>query len=167
MSFPWNTPPRALSWPSPLEPAHLLDAVAVLDREGYLLEDVMASDITEGFEVQYHFSRFDGPTRLGLRLTVPRDAAGVPSIAAIYPGADWHERECYDFYGINFVGHPNLHFLLLPEDFEGHPLIKEPKARRSLGELLPPSYLVACGLAEPDNPDGTAAPAAKSGPSDA
>jgi len=150
-----------------LEPARLPDAAAVLDREGYLLEDVMASDLTEGIEVQYHFSLLDGPTRLVLRLIVPHDAPDVPSIAAIYPGANWHECECFDFYGIRFVGHPDLHRLLLPEDFEGHPLLKAPETRRSLGELMPSSYCRACGLAEPDTPAAASAPAVKTGPSDA
>ena len=133
----------------------------------YVFWEAMASDLTEGIEVQYHFSLLDGPTRLVLRLIVPHDAPDVPSIAAIYPGANWHECECFDFYGIRFVGHPDLHRLLLPEDFEGHPLLKAPEARRSLGELMPSSYCRACGLAEPDTPAAASAPAVKTGPSDA
>ncbi|MGD9608029.1 MAG: NADH-quinone oxidoreductase subunit C [Desulfovibrionaceae bacterium] len=145
-----------------LEPAKLVAAVTVLDREGYLLEDVMASDLQDGFEIEYHFSLFDGPTRLVLRVTVPHDAPQVPSIAAVFPGADWHERECFDFYGIDFVGHSNLHYLLLPEDFEGHPLVKEAKARKSLADLMPLAYLVDCGLAEPgETAAGKPAPAKK------
>ncbi|HWQ09440.1 MAG TPA: NADH-quinone oxidoreductase subunit C, partial [Holophaga sp.] len=70
-------------------------AVAVLDQEGFLLEDVMASDLEEGFEIVYHLSRLDGANRLCLRTMVPHDAPDVPSISAIYPGADWHERECF------------------------------------------------------------------------
>lgn len=136
-----------------LEPDGLLAAVAVLDREEYLLEDVTAADLAEGFEVRYHFSLPTGPTRIALRLAVPREAPQVPSIAGIFPGADWHERECADFFGIVFVGHPNPHPLLLPEDFEGHPLVKAPKARRSLAELLPPDALAAWGLAEPATPE--------------
>lgn len=133
-----------------LEPAELLAAVAVLDREKYLLEDVMVSDLAEGFEFVYHFCLITEPVRIALRLSVPHDAPNVPSISGIYPGADWHERECFDFYGVTFIGHPNLYPLLLPEDFEGHPLLKDPKARRSFNEVMPSSYLVACGLAEPD-----------------
>jgi NADH-quinone oxidoreductase subunit C len=55
-----------------------------------------------------------GKSRLVLRLIVPHNAPKAPSISAIFPGADWHELECFDFYGIDFTGHPNLHFLLLP-----------------------------------------------------
>ena len=125
------------------------DAVAVLFAEGYLLEDVMASDLQEGFEVAYHLSLLDGANRIVLRLTVPHDAPDVPTVSDIFPGADWHERETFDFYGINFVGHPNLHNLLLPEGSDIHPLVKAEKARKSLADLVPLSYLVDCGLAEP------------------
>ena len=135
-----------------LTPETILNAVAVLDKQGYLLEDVTASDMKEGFEITYHFSLFEGKTRLVLRLIVPHNTPTVPSISAIYPGADWHERECFDFYGIDFAGHPNLHYLLLPEDFEGHPLIKAEKARKGLMDIMPQAWLVAVGLAAPEAP---------------
>ena len=144
-----------------VEPEALLDAVAALDREKYLLEDVMASDLVEGFEVMYHFCLITEPVRIALRLTEPHDAPNVPSISDIFPGADWHERECFDFFGIIFTGHPNLYPLLLAEDFEGHPLIKCPNARKPFSELMPSSYLVACGLAEPDKAQAPMGPAAK------
>jgi NADH-quinone oxidoreductase subunit C len=135
-----------------LTPETILGAVAVLDKQGYLLEDVTASDLKEGFEITYHFSLFEGKSRLVLRLIVPNDAPTVPTISDIYPGADWHERECFDFYGIDFAGHPNLHYLLLPEDFEGHPLIKAEKARKGLVDIMPQPWLVAVGLAAPEAP---------------
>jgi NADH-quinone oxidoreductase subunit C len=135
-----------------LTPETIVDAATVLDKEGYLLEDVTASDLKEGFEITYHFSLFEGKSRLVLRLIAPHDTPKVPSISGIYPGADWHERECFDFFGIDFTGHPNLHYLLLPEDFEGHPLIKAENARKSLVDLMPQPWLVAVGLAEPAAP---------------
>jgi NADH-quinone oxidoreductase subunit C len=134
-----------------LTPETILDAVAVLDKQGYLLEDVSASDLKEGFEITYHFSLFQGKSRLVLRLIVPHNAPTVPTISDIYPGADWHERECFDFYGIDFAGHPNLHYLLLPEDFDGHPLIKAEKARKGLVDVMPQPWLVAVGLAAPES----------------
>jgi NADH-quinone oxidoreductase subunit C len=135
-----------------LTPETILDAVAVLDKEGYLLEDVTASDLKEGFEITYHFSLFEGKSRLVLRLIASHDTPRVPSISSIYAGADWHERECFDFFGIDFTGHPNLHYLLLPEDFEGHPLVKAESARKGLVDVMPQSWLVAVGLAEPEAP---------------
>lgn len=135
-----------------LTPETILNAVAVLDNEDYLLEDVTASDLKEGFEITYHFSLFEGESRLVLRLIAPHDTPTVPTISGIYPGADWHERECFDFYGIDFIGHPNLHYLLLPEDFEGHPLVKAEKARKGLADVMSQPWLVAVGLAEPEAP---------------
>lgn len=153
-----------------LTPETLHDAVAVCDKEGYLLEDVMASDLEEGYEVAYHLSLLDGANRIVLRLIVPRDAPAVPTISDIYPGADWHERECFDFYGIRFTGHPNLYHLLLPEEATEHPLQKAPAGRKSLADLMPLSYLVDCGLAEPQaeaEPKAKPAPAAKAVKKDA
>jgi NADH-quinone oxidoreductase subunit C len=55
-----------------------------------------------------------------------RDAAVVSSIVDIYPGAAWHERETFEMFGVDFAGHPGgLTGLLLPPEFEGHPLRKE------------------------------------------
>lgn len=139
-------------------PEGLLSAIGVLDKEGFLLEDVMAVDIAEGFELDYHLSRLDRESRVVLRLVVPHETPDVPSISAIYPGADWHERECFDFYGINFLDHPNLHYLLLPEDADIHPLVKAPGDRRSQAELLP--YLAP----EADAPAPAGQAAAKPAP---
>jgi NADH-quinone oxidoreductase subunit C len=49
----------------------------------------------------------------------------VPSISEVFPGANWHERETHEFFGIRFLGHPNLSPLLLPEDATYHPLRKD------------------------------------------
>jgi NADH-quinone oxidoreductase subunit C len=56
---------------------------------------------------------------------VDADDPVVDSWVAVYPGADWHERECWEMYGIRFDGHPSLRHLYLPSAFEGHPLRKD------------------------------------------
>jgi NADH-quinone oxidoreductase subunit C len=56
---------------------------------------------------------------------LPRSGARVPSVAAVWPTANWHERECYDFFGVTFDGHPDLRRILLPEDWEGFPMLKD------------------------------------------
>ena len=119
-----------------LEIAQLVPAVQRLFDTGYFIEDIAGVDIEEGIMLVYHFDRYDASRRVVLRLTVPHAAKKAPSIAAIYSGADWHERECFDFFGVEFENHPGLKPLLLPDDLGVHPLIKE-KDRRSIYALLP------------------------------
>jgi len=79
----------------------------------------------EEMEVVYDFNHYAEFCRVVVRVRVPRDTPDVPTISHIYPGANWHERETHDFFGINFVGHPYLVPLLLPEDADFHPLKKD------------------------------------------
>jgi NADH-quinone oxidoreductase subunit C len=60
-----------------------------------------------------------------LKTRVPRDKAELPTATTVYRGANWHERETFEMFGVVFVGHPDLKPLLLPDGFEGHPLRKE------------------------------------------
>jgi NADH-quinone oxidoreductase subunit C len=60
-----------------------------------------------------------------VRAMIGRDAPAIESVVDLYPGAGWHERETHEMFGIDFPGHPNLEPLLLPPEFEGHPLRKE------------------------------------------
>jgi NADH-quinone oxidoreductase subunit C len=80
----------------------------------------------EGLEVAYHLHSIEHNHGLTVKTRVTYEDANVPSIAQIYPAADWHERETRDMFGINFTGHWNLVPLLLPEDMTDHfPLRKE------------------------------------------
>ncbi|UNO41302.1 NADH-quinone oxidoreductase subunit C [Streptomyces sp. MST-110588] len=63
--------------------------------------------------------------RLLVRTTVPYEAAALPTAVGVYAGAAWHERETHEMFGVDFTGHPHLVPLLLPENFEGHPLRKD------------------------------------------
>jgi NADH-quinone oxidoreductase subunit C len=60
-----------------------------------------------------------------LRTRVPRSRPVLASLAGVFPGAGWHERETHEMFGIGFDGHPGLAPLLLPDGFEGHPLRKD------------------------------------------
>jgi NADH-quinone oxidoreductase subunit C len=111
-----------------------------------LLNDITGVDYLEtdpkkiakaGFEphleIIYHLSSFAFPARrFTLKLVLPRWKDGVagalpevPSVAGVWPTADWHEREVYDLVGVFFTGHPNLVRILLNDDWVGHPLRKD------------------------------------------
>jgi NADH-quinone oxidoreductase subunit C len=114
-----------------VSPDQLLDAVSILDKAEFFIETITGVDwIKEKqLEVIYDFSRYDFDTcRVVIRTRVARDNPVVPTITGIYAGANWHERETHDFFGIKFAGHPHLIPLLLPEDADFHPLLKDFKA---------------------------------------
>ena len=78
-------------------------------------------------EVVYHLFSLTHRHRLTVKVALDRDAATptVPSVAGLWSAADWHERECFDLFGIRFDGHPNLVRILCPDDWVGHPLRKD------------------------------------------
>ena len=76
-------------------------------------------------EVVYDFNLYSARHRVCLRVRTPRSNPQIHTIAEIYPIAHWHEREIHEFFGIVFIGHPYLIPLLLPEDAEYHPLLKD------------------------------------------
>jgi NADH-quinone oxidoreductase subunit C len=83
-------------------------------------------ELADGFTVVAHLWSTTQRHGVLLRTRVSRDAPAVDSIVDIYPGAAWHERETYEMFAVDFPGHPGgLRPLLLPPEFEGHPLRKE------------------------------------------
>ncbi len=78
-----------------------------------------------GFRICAHVVALVPVRRLLLRTTVPHDAPVLASAVGVYAGAAWHERETHEMFGVTFEGHPGLTPLLLPENFEGHPLRKD------------------------------------------
>jgi NADH-quinone oxidoreductase subunit C len=77
------------------------------------------------FEVVYTLYSMSHRHMIRLRAEVGEDDPAIDSVMPVWIGADWHERECYDMFGIVFNGHPDLRRILLPEDWEGHPLKKD------------------------------------------
>jgi NADH-quinone oxidoreductase subunit C len=77
------------------------------------------------FGVQYELLDMREVDRLTVRLRVPSDAPSVPSVTPDWPTANHQEREIYDMYGVIFDGHPDLRRILMPEDYEGHPLRRD------------------------------------------
>ncbi|MBM3878653.1 MAG: NADH-quinone oxidoreductase subunit C [Verrucomicrobia bacterium] len=107
--------------------SQVVAAAELLDREGFALDAVTGVDwIAQGeMEVIYDYFHPTAPWRVAVRSRIPRDHPQVPTISAVFPGANWHERETHDFFGIRFLGHPDLTPLLLPEDADFHPLKKD------------------------------------------
>lgn len=77
------------------------------------------------FEVVYHLYSIKHRHALRLKAEVAGDTPSIDSVMPVWIGANWHEREAYDMYGIVFNGHPDLRRVLLPEDWEGYPLRKD------------------------------------------
>jgi len=112
-------------------PRHLRPALEVLKAASAtqysLCVDVTAVDFPARearFEVVYHLLSLPTNQRLRLKLAVAEDGA-VDSIAALYPSANWFERETWDMFGIPFTGHPDLRRILTDYGFDGHPLRKD------------------------------------------
>lgn len=77
------------------------------------------------FEVVYHLHSLERNERLRLKCRLPGGAPEIDSVTSVWRGAAWYERETFDLFGIRFRHHPDLRRILLPEDWEGHPLRKD------------------------------------------
>ncbi|HXJ39493.1 MAG TPA: NADH-quinone oxidoreductase subunit C [Bryobacteraceae bacterium] len=81
------------------------------------------------FEVVYHLQAVAAKQRLRLKARVASGIAGanpeIESVTSVYRGANWYERETFDLFGIRFLNHPELTRIMMPEDWEGHPLRKD------------------------------------------
>ena len=105
----------------------LITAVELLNEYGLAMDTITGVDwLAVGeMEVVYDFFHPGTALHVVLRTRVPRANPEVPTISGVFPGANWHERETHEFFGIRFLGHPNLTPLLLPEDATYHPLRKD------------------------------------------
>lgn len=79
----------------------------------------------ERFELVVELLDLEDHKRIRVRCQVPADDPVVPSLFEVWPGTEAHERETYDMFGISFDGHPDPSRILMPEDWEGHPLRKD------------------------------------------
>lgn len=115
----------------------LVAAAERLLAEGWHLEDIGALDCVEGYVVSYHFAHYERPGRVTVRALATHEKPELPSIAGVYGGAEWHEREVRDFHGVVFAGNPNFVPLLLDPDMaECFPLRKDEKSRMKAREIL-------------------------------
>jgi len=77
------------------------------------------------FEVIYHLLSISKKERVRLKVRLGSDNPALESVTSVWPGANYFEREVFDLFGVRFLGHPYLRRLLMPEDWEGHPLRKD------------------------------------------
>jgi NADH-quinone oxidoreductase subunit C len=110
--------------------ARLLDACRHLKTEGGfdMLTDLCGVDNygeEPRFEVVYHLYSMMGRCWLRLKVALPEDDPVVDSVASVWRGADWHEREAFDMFGIRFRGHPNLKRILMWDGYPYFPLRKD------------------------------------------
>ena len=111
----------------------IVEVCAMLRERGpfEMLADVSAVDFLgaappeDRFLVAYHLLSLARNLRLRLRVFVPEGDETLATVSGVWPTANWHEREIYDFFGIRFEGHPDLRRILMPDDWEGHPHRKD------------------------------------------
>jgi NADH-quinone oxidoreductase subunit C len=111
----------------------LLDTVRAARDDAYLRFEMCMSvsgvhfpdEAGAEFHSVYQLLSITHNRRLRLEVTAPAADPTIPSVVAVYPMADWHERETWDMFGIEFVGHPGLTRILMPDDWQGHPQRKD------------------------------------------
>lgn len=108
---------RAVAEHLKADPALAFDWLACMSAVDYVADNLLC--LVVDLESTTHKHVFC------VKVYVERDKPVMPSVADLWPAADWHEREAFDMMGITFTGHPDLRRILLPEDWEGYPLRKD------------------------------------------
>jgi len=107
----------------------IVAACEAVKRAGYnFFEDVTAVDWYPSeprFQISYSILSFSLKRRLRLAARLSSDAASLDSVTSVWPAANFYEREVFDLFGVDFPGHPNLRRIMMPEDWQGHPLRKD------------------------------------------
>ncbi len=115
-----------------IAPAAVFDICHSLrDDEAFAFDYLMSlsgTDLGEDIGVVYHLYSINLKHKIVLKTQLSKEKPVVPSVERIWRSADWHEREAFDLIGVRFEGHHNLIRILLPYDWEGHPLRKDYKA---------------------------------------
>jgi len=88
-------------------------------------------DFESHMQVVYHLSNYFNGMMIEITVDLPNDDLNVASVTPVWEGANWHERETYELFGIVFEGHPKLERLLTPEDYQFYPFRKSYKLRRA------------------------------------
>ena len=112
-----------------IAPQEIRDACRAVLAAGYnFLEDVTCVDwypVEPRFHVTYHILSHGLKQRVRLKVLADSVDPSVDSITSVWPSADFYEREVFDLFGVRFHGHPNMRRIMMPDDWEGHPLRKD------------------------------------------
>lgn len=115
-----------VDWLSSAGPKPAAKKAAPVEGEEVAPVEAPAAPVEEQMEVVYDYTNADRELcRVVIRCRIPRANPELPTVSGVFAGANWHERETHDFFGIRFLGHPDLSPLLLPEDADFHPLLKD------------------------------------------
>ncbi len=119
---------------------------AMLKKDGWWLADLCGLDRLgiggkDRFEVVVQLINPSLKERRTLHVAATGETPAVPSVTGVWPGANYMEREAFDLFGIRFEGHPNLTRILLPDEWEGHPLRKDYGVGKVPVEFLPQPLL--------------------------
>lgn len=109
-----------------VEAENLLSTMTDLRDAGFdRLGMVTAVDRGDSLGLVYRVGSRSLSAKVFVKCSIPREEPRIDSLVALWPAANWQEREVFDLFGIVFEGHPDLRRIFLPEDFEGHPLRKD------------------------------------------
>jgi NADH-quinone oxidoreductase subunit C len=110
-------------------PEQIRAAVSAMQAAGYnFFEDMTAVDwfpASPRFQLSYHFVSHAYKERIRLRVLLQDADPAIDSITPVWPGANYYEREVFDLFGIRFEEHPNLRRIMMPDEWQGHPLRKD------------------------------------------
>ena len=125
--------PRATFDVEAEEPALIVTAAdfsavlrALKEKEGFdRLGNLTAVDWKDHIEMVYHLYNMEENVKLEVKAALDSAAPVIESATSLYPGAEFEEREVYDLMGVDFLGHPDLRRILMPDDYPAHPLRKD------------------------------------------
>jgi NADH-quinone oxidoreductase subunit C len=107
----------------------IIPAAQAVQQAGYnFLEDITAVDwlpAVPRFQISYHILSHALKERIRLRVMIDEASASLDTITGVWPSANYYEREIFDLFGVRFDGHPNLRRIMMPEEWQGHPLRKD------------------------------------------
>lgn len=123
-----NATPRAIA----ITREDILEVAQMLQKNPSLYFDMLScvTGIDNGpdagtMEIIYNLYSIPFDHHLMIKITLPRENPEIESVSAIWKTANWHEREIFDLFGVHFVNHPDLRRILMPADWDGHPLRKD------------------------------------------